>query len=346
MNRSVETCHHCRSGNGAGVVCIGQLAKRIEARMALRLACLAALVISGCAPSLTRQTLDPSTRVQEETFGYRSWVAKGVRPDVVIIGIHGFCGAAKDYANLGTYLLRNQPQTAVYAYEVRGQGSDPLRARRGDIGNPRQWYADLETFTAIVRQRHPEAKIIWFGESMGGLIATHALCQAPVGALPCDGLVLSSPIVRVHDDVPGWKQALLKVAGATVPGARISLDPFVGAKQIQMTGQSTHGAQSATNAYHIERHTLRLLATLARHIEGMPGCAASIRVPVLVLRGEKDFLSEEGDVRRFVESLPDGIPRTHHEYAGAHHLLMYDARRDDVFRDVARWSGRLRREKQ
>lgn len=263
----------------------------------------------------------------------------------MIIGIHGFCGAAIDYANLGKYLLRNQPRTAVYAYEVRGQGSDPLRARRGDIGDPRQWYADLEAFTGMVRQRHPKAKVVWFGESMGGLIATHALCQAPAGELPCDGLVLSSPIVRVHNDVPGWKRGLLKVAGATLPGTRISLDPFVGGKQMQMTSQSTHGGQSVTNDYHIERHSLRLLASLARHIEGMPRCAASMRVPVLVLRGEKDFLSEQEDVGGFVASLPSGISRIHHEYAGAHHLLMYDARRDEVFQDVARWSERLRRGK-
>jgi len=325
------------------VASVDQLPDFMLRHLAFPLGLLASFLMSGCASSPDGQAVDRSARIQGETFGYRSWIARRAEPDVVIIGIHGFCGASVDYANLGNHLLRHQPRTGLYAYEVRGQGSDPLQARRGDIGHPREWYGDLEAFTRMVRQRHPKAKVVWFGESMGALIATHALCQAPDGELPCDGLVLSSPIVRVHRDVPDWKRALLRVAGATVPGARISLDPFVGGKQMQMTSQSIHDGQSATNDYHIERHSLRLLATLARHIEGMPRCAASIRVPVLVLHGEKDFLSEQADVRGFVAGLPVGISRTHHEYAGAHHLLMYDVRREEVFRDVARWSERLRR---
>ena len=69
-----------------------------------------------------------------ETFGYRRWISKTSEPDVIIIGIHGFCGASIDYANLGQHLLVHQPRSGLYAYEVRGQGSDPILERRGDIG--------------------------------------------------------------------------------------------------------------------------------------------------------------------------------------------------------------------
>lgn len=279
---------------------------------------------------------------KRETFGYRSWIAPNSEPDVVVIGIHGFCGASSDYKNLGGYLLKHHPQTAVYAYEVRGQGLDPVVDRRGDIPDSREWYRDLHAFTRLVRDRHPEAKVVWFGESMGGLIAAHALCGAPPGEAVCDALILSSPVVRFSDDVPGWKRALVRVAAATVPRARVSLGTLTGGEELRMTAASNHAGQAAKNPYHVEFHTLRLIGTLVRHIEGMDACAAGIRVPVLVLHGGKDFFNDDADVRRFVARFPAKVRRSHRHYPDAHHLLMHDARRELVFHDIGLWLGQLR----
>lgn len=302
--------------------------------------------MSACGPDYTLVSYQksPAERVKEkDTFGYRSWVAKGVEQDVVVIGIHGFCGASIDYENLGKHLLARQPKTALYAYEVRGQGSDPIRERRGDIGDPKDWYRDLFAFTQLVEERHPDAKIVWFGESMGALIAAHAWREAPADDPPCDAIVLSSPIVRFKDDVPAWQPALIQVAAATAPLARISLETLAGGQSVQMTQTSTHGEQSQTNSYHVEKHTLRLLGTLGRHINSMNDCAASFRVPVLVLHGEHDFFNTDSDVRGFVSHLPADISGTYKNYSGAYHLLMYDAKRDKVFSDVEKWLARLRK---
>ncbi|RYD31988.1 MAG: hypothetical protein EOP87_13670, partial [Verrucomicrobiaceae bacterium] len=103
----------------------------------------AAALMGSCAPDYTlvsHQKSPADVRKKSETFGYRSWAAKGMEQDIVVIGIHGFCGASIDYENLGNHLLENQPKTALYAYEVRGQGNDPLATRRGDIGDPKDWY--------------------------------------------------------------------------------------------------------------------------------------------------------------------------------------------------------------
>ncbi len=303
------------------------------------------LLSASCAPdyTLVSHTTAADSGRKSETFGYRRWVAKNKEPDVVIIGIHGFCGASIDYENLGRHLLAHQPKTALYAYEVRGQGNDPLRTRRGDIGDPKDWYRDLFAFTQLVKERHPDAKIVWYGESMGGLIAAHAYREAPAGDPPCDALVFSSPVVRFKDDVPAWKPALLKVAAATAPLARVSLEAVAGGQEVQMTQTSTHTQQSETNSYNIEQHTLRLLGTLAVHIESMNACAASFRVPVLVLHGEKDFFNTDPDVRGFVAHIPAGTEKTYRNYPDAYHLLMYDAEKEKVFTDVERWLARQRR---
>ena len=113
----------------------------------------AAFLLSQCATNYTLVTDRPEEIARNETFGYRKWLREGRQPETVVIGLHGFCGAAIDYENLGKRLLKEQPKTAVYAYEVRGQGKDPLKARRGDIDDPSLWFSDLNRFSEMVRPR-------------------------------------------------------------------------------------------------------------------------------------------------------------------------------------------------
>lgn len=309
------------------------------------LAAIGVLGLCHCAPSYTlvshqkdQATLDR----MHETFGYRKWVSARTKPDIVIIGIHGFCGAAIDYENLGKDLLKNQPKTALYAYEVRGQGSDPFKERRGDIDEPWLWYRDLLAFTKLVRERHPHAKIIWMGESMGGLIAAHTWRQESVKKPPCDALILSSPVVKIRSDVPAWKKEILKLAATTVPKGRISTEVLAGGQSVQMTHTSNHSDQAETNSWNIDEHTFRLLASLGDHIEGMNACAESFRVPVLVLHGGKDFFTEDSAVREFMGHIPKRTSKSLLYYPDAYHLLMYDTRKDEVIRDIERWVDRFR----
>jgi alpha-beta hydrolase superfamily lysophospholipase len=297
----------------------------------------------GCAPETTLINHQGHISGKNDSFGYRKWISERVEQDIIIIGIHGFCGASIDYTNLGQHILRHQPRTGLYAYEVRGQGSDPIHERRGDIGDPRDWYRDLFAFTQLVEEQHPEAKIVWFGESMGAMIASQAWKMAPANSPPCDGLILSSPIVRFRDDIPAWTPGLVQIAATTLPLARVSLDTLAGGQDVQMTQSSHHKDQVKTNSYNVEQHTLRLIGTLTRHIEDMNDCATHFRSPILVLHGGKDYFNNDSDVRGFVARIPPGVSKTYHNYPDAYHLLMYDGEKEQIFQDVERWLNRLRR---
>ncbi len=306
------------------------------------------LAVAGCFAACSPHTttvsyLKSDAAVKAETFGYRKWIAQASHPDVILIGIHGFCGASIDYTNLGNHLLEYQPNTGLYAYEVRGQGSDPIRERRGDIGDPRDWYRDLFAFTQLVQEQHPKAKIVWFGESMGALIAAHAWRAAPPGDPPCDALILSTPIVRFRDDIPAWTPGLVQIAATALPLARISLETLSGGQDVQMTQKSHHAEQVKKNPYHVEQHTLRLIGALARLINGMNDCATTFRSPVLVLHGEQDFFNNDSDVRGFLARIPAGTSTTYRNYPNAYHLLMYDEKKERIFKDVERWVNQLRR---
>ena len=280
---------------------------------------------------------------QNASFGYRKWISESIEPEVVVIGIHGFCGAAIDYANLGNYLLQHRSRAGLYAYEVRGQGSDPIHERRGDIGDPQDWYRDLFAFTQLVKERHPGAKIVWFGESMGAMIASQALRESPANEPICDGLILSSPIVRFRDDIPAWTPGLVQIAATTLPLARVSLDTLSGGQDVQMTQTSRHTEQSKKNSYSVEAYTLRLIGALAGHIDNMNDCATRFRSPVLVLHGGKDYFNNDSDVRGFVARIHSGVSKTYHNYPQSYHLLMYDAKKEVVFRDVDLWLNKLRK---
>ena len=297
---------------------------------------------TACGPQATVVCNPTTAGAKGETFGFRKWISDAVEPDVVIIGIHGFCGASVDYTNLGNHLLAHQPKTGLYAYEVRGQGSDPIYQRRGDIGDPKDWYRDLFAFTLLVRERHPTAKVVWFGESMGALIAAHAWHESPAGENPCDGLVLSSPIVRFRDDVPAWTPGLVQIAATTLPLARVSLDMLSKGQDVQMTQSSHHSEQSKKNDYNIEQHTLRLIGTLTRLIDSMNHCATNFHSPVLVLHGGMDYFNSDSDMRGFIARMPQDTSVTYRNYPKAYHLLMYDAKRETIFRDVERWVDKLR----
>jgi alpha-beta hydrolase superfamily lysophospholipase len=314
---------------------------RLAARAAAAL--LAALALSQCATDYTLVAERPEEAIRNETFGYRKWLRPGQQPETVVIGIHGFCGASIDYENLGKRLLQSQPEIAVYAYEVRGQGKDPLKERRGDIDDPQLWFSDLDRFSGMVRAKHPQARIVWFGESMGALIVSTAYRQAVAAGEdpPCDALVLSSPVVKIRDDFPAWKKELVRQVSHIAPTVRVPLEALAGGQEVQMTHDTVHAEQAETNAWHIDKHTLRLLVTLGDLIDGMPGCARSFGVPTLVLHGGKDFFSSPDDVKEFYGTIPEEARGERRYYPDSYHLLMYDAQKDQVIGDVEKWLDEL-----
>jgi alpha-beta hydrolase superfamily lysophospholipase len=112
-----------------------------------------------------------------------------------------------------------------------------------------------------------------------------------------------------------------------------------------MTQKSHHAEQVDKNPYHIRQHTLRLIGALASHINGMNDCAATFHKPVLVLHGGNDFFNNDSDVRGFVSRIPPKAPATYRNYPNAYHLLMYDEKKEAIFRDIERWLKRIGRKR-
>ncbi|MEJ6580665.1 MAG: alpha/beta fold hydrolase [Akkermansiaceae bacterium] len=271
-----------------------------------------------------------------DQFPYRSWMPKE-EPELVIIGVHGISGAAADYKPLGSHLLSDLPRTAIYAAETRGQGNDPIKERRGHINDKKEWFNDLVSFTHVIRKRHPNAKIVWCGESMGSLIVLHTYAQARNKQALCDAIILASPIVNIRGDFPKWKEILAHTLANFFPKARVSLESLSGKEEVRVTKDTIHEEQATKNSYHIERHTLHLLSTLGKMIRSMNSAAQELDIPVLVLHGGKDVFSDPKDVERFFGKIPEAAPHTRKFYPESFHLLFHDHQSELVVSDITTW---------
>lgn len=307
-----------------------------------------ALLLSSCATSISYAPAgggDPQLKkdhyisYDNEEFGYRKWLPQSAGqkdPAIVIIGVHGISGHSGDYKNLADYLIKKRHDVALYAAETRGQGMDTRRQRRGDIRRVEQWYNDLDTFTGLVRDKHPKSKIIWFGESMGSLIVMHAYHYLAQERRPF-AMAISSPIIEVDSELPPWKLAAAKCAALFFPVARISLESLSDGRRPVVTEDDNHEQQAAKNEWYIQRYTLRLLVKLGDLAQSMDAAASTVSCPVLVLHGGKDVFTQQDKVNDFCRNFGSLVSSTHHYYPGSYHLLMYDHQKERIFADISSW---------
>ena len=295
-------------------------------------------------PSLTGKDF---TTFDGDRLGYQKWVPKGEAKSsvtTVIIGVHGISGYSGDYENLGKHLTNGRADTVLYAAEIRGQGMDPVADHRGDIRKATEWYRDLYTFTGLVHHLYPKAKIVWFGESMGSMIITHAYNQALPGERKPDALVISSPIVGVKDQLPPWKFAMARAAATLFPKLRVSLETLSDGQKAMVTEDDIHDEQAAKNAWYIRRYTLRLLLTLGNMSDSFDDQATTVDCPVLLLHGGLDIFTPREKVDQLFMSFPSSPGKTKRFYPDSYHLLMYDHHREEIFDDVDRWIQKLKKD--
>lgn len=269
---------------------------------------------------------------------YTKWLPQQ-DPQLIIIGIHGINGASSDFRPLAQHLLAQSTNIAIYGAETRGQGNDPIKTRHGHIENQEDWYKDLTAFTHLIRQKHPKAKIVWCGESMGALIALHTFAHAQ-GSPPqhsCDALILASPITAIRRDFPRWKIHLAHLAGFLFPKVRVPLENFSQQDEVRVTKNAIHHEQAATNPYHVKKHSLHLLTTLSKMIQNSPEASQKLNIPLLILHGGKDIFSDPQDIQTFHAQLPKTAKSTRQFYPESYHLLFHDHQSDQVTNDIATW---------
>ncbi len=275
-----------------------------------------------------------------EKFTYAEWKADllpGQEPRAVVMAVHGLSGAALDFEPLGSHCARQG--IATFALELRGQGNDPLPARRGDLLSLEDWYADLSAFLGLLRERYPQAQIYFYGESMGAALLTRFVAQARESEHPA-GLVLASPVVVVPGQPSAWQQVVFRFLLWARPGHRIDVRKFTKRDKNDPSGWVTrdeaHRLWFETASHRLESYTVRFFKCLFDLIGGSMEAASRIQVPLLVLYAAHDVFIPPARVEQFFNKLGSREKQLRF-FPESYHLLLHDHDKAKVLGHILDW---------
>ena len=256
------------------------------------------------------------------------------RTRAVVICVHGLSGAASDFWPLGQELPGRG--IVVYGMQLRGQGNDPDLGRRGDVRGAREWKDDLKELHELVSARHPGVPVFWLAESMGALIAMHALTESPPGGV--SGLVLLSPPVALRKPPPRCGYLAARVAMCLAPRWRVSIFSFdeERTRAMRVTSDSAADTRIAATPHFVERQSLRLLHEVEKMIARSTFAARRLTAPLLVLYTAGDPIASREQVEEWIEEVA-GTDKTGVFFPRAFHLILHDEDRWDGVRRIAEW---------
>ena len=249
-------------------------------------------------------------------------------PRAVLLAVHSFNDYSKSFELPAAWFAARGYLT--YAYDMRGFGEAP---HVGLWAGTDLLVQDLVEAIVLLRRRHPDQPLYLLGESMGGALVVVTLArEAPAGV---EGVVLSSPAVWGRHTMPWYQRFTLWFVETFMPW-------------FSATGRGLK-IQASDNIEALRalgRDPLVIKETKAVAVSGLTDLmtealleAPSLRVPTLVLYGEKDQVIPAGPTLRFWRGLPPGCAKRQRKalYANGWHLLLRDLERERVYGDVLQW---------
>ena len=265
-----------------------------------------------------------------------AWRAKHSKG--VVACVHGLSGSGEQFAPLP----ERTPGFSFYALDLRGQGNDPVKSRRGmalDVG----WQMrDIGDFLSALAQEHPGEPLYLMGESMGALLAgLYAARYGVGGEASISGVVLSVPVVALAREVPNSVRWMLRMLGKAFPKARLSPSLFVKGKAITppITRDREYQDSLREKPHHISNFSLGFLVELGDMIDDSWTVASQLQVPTLVLAAGQDCYVRVDQIRSWFDEIA-ASDKTLNVYPDAYHLLWHDWDRDNVVSDLGKWLNR------
>jgi acylglycerol lipase len=177
-------------------------------------ACVAQRLAPGPGPA-TPQVVDAGHWRAQDGFilGMSQWQAPNA--DIVIVALHGM----NDYGQFIDAAAKNWQTRGIttYAYDQRGFGRTEGNGRWPGHEVMAQ---DARTFIAVVRAKHPGARVYLMGESMGAAVAMVAAGgrSEPIA----DGIILVSPALWGWSNLDVIKRSALWIMMRIAPGSRLT----------------------------------------------------------------------------------------------------------------------------
>jgi acylglycerol lipase len=255
---------------------------------------------------------------------YQYWLPDK-KPKAVLLVAHGLAEHSGRYKNLVDYFVPKG--YAVYALDHRGHGKS--EGTRSYVDNFNDYLIDLKTFFDMVRRENKGAKIFLFGHSLGGTIAT---AYAVEHQDELAGLMVSGSSLLPAASI---SPALLAMAGVVS-----ALLPKMGVTLLDASGISRDKA--VVDAYINDplvfrgKIPARTGAELARMWKQLPEQMPGIKLPILIMHGFADPLTNPGGSKLLFERV-GSKDKTLKLYENCYHEICNEPEREQVFIDMETW---------
>jgi alpha-beta hydrolase superfamily lysophospholipase len=255
---------------------------------------------------------------------YQYWLPDGI-PCAVLVVVHGLAEHSGRYSNLVNYLVPRG--YAICTFDLRGHGrSEGLRSY---VERFSYYLDDLKTFCDKVRHEHESTKVFMVGHSMGGTIATAYVIKHQN---ELDGLILSGAGLKAGASITGMTKLMAKVLSFLLPK--------MGVTALDATAVSRDKA--VVDAYVNDplvcrgKISARLGAELLNTIEKLPAQMSEISLPILIMFGTADRLSDPEGSKMLFERVSSKDKKLK-LYEGFYHEIFNDPERQQVFSDIKDW---------
>lgn len=306
---------------------------------------LCAAMLGGCAawpayntpvspvPAALLQSDDGFTMPDGAVLPVRVWRPAGP-PRAVVLALHGVNDSRDAWALPGPAFA--EAGVVLYGPDQRGFGAAP---GRGTWPGGDTLRADAAAMLRLLRERHPGVPLFAMGESMGGAVLMTLAVQPDAPAV--DGWVLVAPAVWGRTQMGVLLSAGLWLISSLAPGLQVT------GAEVSIRVRASDNIEAlralARNPLTIRRTRFDVLRGLVDLMDDAQDAAARLRVPALVMYGERDELVPKAATLRVWRVLPSDVQRA--LYPEGYHLLLQDHGRAAPISDALAWmrdpSGRL-----
>lgn len=311
------------------------------------LACLLLVTgLTGCGQAVQQQpgqgtetaTLEPFRVITDDGYRLplRHWPANGETgetPRALVLAIHGFNDHSGSFDVMAEALTPHGIE--VYAFDQRGFGLTDQR--RIWPGNERL-VADVQLFSELLGQRHPEVPYYLLGKSMGAAVVLLTLADDPPPGLA--GSVLVAPAVWGLDAMPWYQRTALWLGIRLIPSVSFSSDT-VNRLGIEPTDDPEIAERLDQDRLILRRARVDTLYGVSKTMDLALEAARELPPPALILYGDEDQVIPAEAMCALLERLPeqgDDGPRWRLAlYPDGYHMLTRYTQRERTEADIAAW---------
>ncbi len=243
----------------------------------------------------------------------------------VLIVVHGLKDHSSRYNSFAETLAANG--YAVHSLDLRGHGKS--EGERAFVKSFDDYLDDLGLFFDQVRREESDKPFFLFGHSMGGAIALlYSLTRNP----NIKGLVLSAAATKLRPGDSFFIVNVTKLLGGITPKRQVfKLD-----NNLFTRDEDFLAAMNSDPLIYNEPHPARTAAELIRAIERVQKTMTSLTVPVVLLHGTADKITNPEGTRQ-LEERASSKDKTLKLYEGHYHDLLHDLGNTTVSDDILHW---------